>query len=60
MHDLQDFMPPWWQGDGALERVVADLIAAELRSLRPGMPVPALPWSPGLALCEGGLGRGLI
>lgn len=54
-HDLAG-PPPWWRGSGALERLVADLIAAEFRALRPGTALPALPWPSGLTLCEGGLG----
>ena len=54
--EVPDAPPPWWQGPGTLERLVADLIEAELRALRPGMPPPARPWPPGQALGEGGLG----
>jgi 4-coumarate--CoA ligase (photoactive yellow protein activation family) len=42
---------------GALERFVADLIADEVSHLRPGgSALPERPWSPDLALHEGGLG----
>ncbi len=54
-HDLS-FPPPWWQGSGALERVVTDLIATEFRTLRPGTALPLPPWPADLTLCEGGLG----
>ncbi|WP_052388840.1 AMP-binding enzyme [Belnapia moabensis] len=49
-------LPPWWHGSGALERVVADLIAHEFRALRPRTALPAPPWPLDLALCERGLG----
>jgi len=48
---------PWHTRTDALERFVADLIADEVSQLRPGgAPLPPQPWSPDLALHEGGLG----
>lgn len=42
--------PPWWQERPALERVVRDLVAAELALARPGRALPSQPWAPGLDL----------
>jgi 4-coumarate--CoA ligase (photoactive yellow protein activation family) len=36
--------PPWWRHAPSLQRVVADLLAAELAAARPGRPVQAPPW----------------
>lgn len=46
----------WWSGGDALHRFVCDLVADELGRLRPGSRLPALPWSPSLALDGDGLG----
>ncbi len=54
-HDLPS-PPPWWRGSGTLGRVVADLVTAEFRKLRPGTALPTPPWPSDLTLCEGGLG----
>ena len=49
--------PAWHARPGALARFVTDLIADEVRHLRPGgAPLPERPWSPDCALHEGGLG----
>jgi len=40
----------WWQVESALERVVGDLVAAELALARPGRVLPRLPWPAGLDL----------
>jgi long-chain acyl-CoA synthetase len=49
--------PAWHAVPGALERWVTDLVAHEVGQLRPGSPqLPRRPWSPDLALHEGGLG----
>ena len=34
----------WWRDAPGLQRVVVDLLAAELAALRPGRPLQALPW----------------
>lgn len=34
----------WWRDAPGLQRVVADLLAAELAALRPGRPLQAPPW----------------
>lgn len=49
-------LPPWWRAPDALAGLVADLIEAECRVLRPGLALPPRPWPPEQALCEGGLG----
>lgn len=44
-------MIEWWEDDSAMLRYTADLLAAELSSLRPGQPLPTpLPWDAGLQL----------
>jgi long-chain acyl-CoA synthetase len=35
----------WWTRGNFLERVVTDLLAAELGRMRPGRPPPAAPWA---------------
>lgn len=47
-----------WHADGpALERVLADLIADEVRRLRPGgSPLPQQPWSASMAFDDSGFG----
>jgi len=40
--------PAWWQNMPAVQRVVSDLLAAELAQARPGRAAPALPWPRGL------------
>ena len=34
----------WWRDAPSLQRVVVDLLVAELAALRPGRPLQALPW----------------
>ena len=34
----------WWRDDTVLQRVVADLLAAEMALMRPGVRFPAQPW----------------
>ncbi|HIJ61708.1 MAG TPA: 4-coumarate--CoA ligase [Rhodospirillaceae bacterium] len=48
----------WWQQSGALRRFAADLLAAELASMRPGGPAVHPPggWQDDLLLGEEGLG----
>lgn len=47
----------WWQDEGAVRRLVADLLAGELARLRPGQPLPPLAdWEDGLEIGPGGLG----
>ncbi|QJE73938.1 AMP-binding protein [Aerophototrophica crusticola] len=47
----------WWREDGAVRRLVADLLAGELARLRPGQPLPpATTWEDGLEIGPGGLG----
>ena len=51
---MSDLFPPvsgnvdWWQSLPAVQRVVSDLLAAELAQARPGRAAPALPWPGGL------------
>ena len=35
----------WWARGNFLQRVVADLLAAELGAMRPGRPPPPAPWA---------------
>jgi len=35
----------WWRDDTVLQRVVADLLAAEMALMRPGVRFPAQPWT---------------
>ena len=42
----------WWTDDGALRRVVTDLLAHELAALRPGRPPPPAPWPPDLGFAR--------
>jgi len=44
--------PAWWQDTSAVERVVRDLVAAELALARPGRTLPAQPWPPGIDLAR--------
>ena len=47
----------WWQGGNALPRVLADLIHAEAKRLRPGAPPPShKSWLPDMRLDEAGCG----
>lgn len=43
-------LPHWWDGAPFLQRVVTDLLAAEMASIRPGQRLPALTWSAALDL----------
>jgi 4-coumarate--CoA ligase (photoactive yellow protein activation family) len=38
----------WWARGNFLQRVVTDLLAAELGAMRPGRPPPPAPWAPGV------------
>lgn len=42
----------WWDDANALQRFVADLLAAELALARPGRPPLAPPWPPGIDLAR--------
>ena len=44
--------PAWWQDRSAVERVVRDLVAAELALARPGRTLPAQSWPPGIDLAR--------
>ena len=44
--------PAWWQDTSAVERVVRDLVGAELALARPGRTLPAQPWPPGIDLAR--------
>ncbi|UVW26963.1 AMP-binding protein [Massilia sp. H6] len=43
---------PWWRDRATLLRVVADLLAAELALMRPGLPRRRMPWSADLDLAS--------
>jgi long-chain acyl-CoA synthetase len=46
----------WFEAPLTVRRFVSDLVASELRALRPGYPVPAQPWPDDLRLDHDGLG----
>lgn len=48
-------MSGWWRHTDSLFRFTADLIAGEMRRLRPGAVLPPRPWPAELALGRGGL-----
>ncbi|AOF81971.1 AMP-binding enzyme family protein [Methyloversatilis sp. RAC08] len=47
---------PWYADEAAVARVLADLIAEEIRRLRPGGSAPPPPWPAHMALDETGFG----
>jgi len=36
----------WWRDDAVLQRMVADLLAADMALMRPGVRFPGQPWTP--------------
>jgi 4-coumarate--CoA ligase len=44
MSTLTDPPPPWWRHDASLKRVLADLLSAELASMRPALRRVPPPW----------------
>ncbi|OON63233.1 hypothetical protein B0920_07480 [Massilia sp. KIM] len=52
MNIVTDSPAPWWRQHASLTRVVNDLLAAELASMRPGVRRPPPPWPEELDLAR--------